>query len=228
MGSLRPHYALNQDDRLLSFNEAVRYLRDNGEPERCYCPGCNREVHISLQTGSFIHNTSRPCKPESYIHNLGVINLLQRFNSDDKSLRIGIKRKVLCRDSKTCPFYSGTYSCWGEEVKRYDLKKLYTRCDYPSGGLDFTVDLVLSDDEGKKPPLYILIRTDYLVPLTLPPDVLLVEIAVRTEEAAERLRNEDIIEGGERVHCLFYGPWKRKGGLSYGPLCEREKRLRTL
>lgn len=126
-------------------------------------------------------------------------------------------------ESKTCPFYSGTYSCWGEEVKRYDLKKLYTRCDYPSGGLDFTADLVFLDDEGKKPPLYILIRTDYLAPLTLPPDVLLVEIAVRTEDEAMDLRNKEIIEGGDRVHCLFYGPWKRKGGLSYRPLCERKK-----
>lgn len=108
-------------------------------------------------------------------------------------------------------------------MNRYDLKKLYSHCDYPSDGLDFTADLVLTDDEGKKPPLYFLIQTDYLAPLTLSPDVLLVEIAVKTEDETMELWNEAISEGGMQVHCLFYGPWKRKGGLSYEPLCVLEK-----
>jgi hypothetical protein len=42
-------------------------------------------------------------------------------------------------------------------------------------------DLVLHDGKGTMPPVYLQIRTDYLAPLVLPSDVLLIEIAVKDE-----------------------------------------------
>ena len=71
------------------------------------------------------------------------------------------------------------------------------------------------------PPVYLQIRTDYLAPLVLPPDVLLIEIVVKDEYEAVILGEEDIIEGGDKVHCQFLGPWKRQGGVSSRRLCER-------
>ena len=127
----------------------------------------------------------------------------------------------MCREYKSYLFYRGDYGCSGDDIVRYDLKNTHDTCDYPSGGLDFTADLVLLDSAGKKPSVYIQVRTDYLAPLTLPPDVLMIEVAVSDEEAAVRLRNEAIIECGDMVHCQFLGPWKRRGGLSSGPLCEK-------
>ena len=108
-------------------------------------------------------------------------------------------------------------------MKRYDLKTILPLCDYPSGGLEGTAHLVLYDGAGKgiRPPVYIQVRTDYLAPLELPPDVLLLKVAVKDEEEAKLLGAEDIIEGGDKVHCQFLGPWKRRGGLSSGPLCEK-------
>ncbi len=221
MTPLRQYYALNTDDRLLHYDEAVRVLRAQGEPERYYCPGCSREVHISLQTGSFIHNTSRHCQHKTYIHNLAVQIFHDRFNNETRDFMIGTKRRVLCWEYKSCPFYTGSYECWDDDIVRYDLKKIYDHCDYPSGGLNFTADLMLYDGKGKLPPVYIVIRTDYLAPLDLPPDVLLIEIAVSDEERVELLGSEAILEGGDRVHCLYYGPWKRQGGVSSRRLCER-------
>ena len=104
---------------------------------------------------------------------------------------------------------------------RFDLKKIYDRCDYPSGALAFTADMLLFSSSGTMPPVYLQIRTDYLAPLDLPPDVLLIEIAVKDEYEAVILGEEDIIEGGDKVHCQFLGPWKRRGGLSSGPLCKK-------
>ena len=130
MASIRQHYALTSNDRILSFDESVRYLRDSSEEERCYCPGCNREVHLSLSAHSFIHNTSQCCNYESYIRILEVLMLHERFKNRTKDFMIGTKRKVLCRKYKTCQFYSGSYDCWGEEMKRYNLKKIYDTCDY--------------------------------------------------------------------------------------------------
>ena len=221
MTPLRQHYSLTADDRLLHYDEAVRILRAQGEPDRYYCPGCNREVHISLNTRSFIHNTSRRCMPEIYIHNLAVHVLHSRFYDKAKDLTIGTKRTVLCRESKTCPFYSGGYECWGDDIVRYGLKKIYDICDYASDGPDFHADLVILDSTGKKPPVYLLVRTDYLAPLNLPPDVLLIEIAVKDEFSAVALSREAFLEGGEKVNCQFYGPWKRRGGVSERALCEK-------
>ena len=61
---------------------------------------------------------------------------------------------------------------------RFDLKKIYDRCDFPSGELDFTADMVLFSSSGTMPPVYLLIRTDYLAPLDLPSGVLLIEGSV--------------------------------------------------
>ena len=205
----RLRYALLDDDRLIHISEAVGVLRAKGEAERYYCPGCSREVSIDIPTSSFKHNSGRRCTYESYVHNLAVLMLKKRFDGGD--FRIGIKKMVQCREYKTCPFFRGGYECWGTEVKLYDLKTILPLCDYPSGGLDFTADLVLMDGagKGKRPPVYIQVRTDYLAPLTLPPDILLIEVAVKDEEEAMRLGTEDIIEGGDEVHCQFLGPWKR-------------------
>lgn len=222
MTPLNQHYALSDDDRLLHYDEAARILRAQGEPERFFCPGCNRDVHINLTTQSFIHNTNRRCKPETYVHNLAVHMLHSRFYDKAKDFTIGTKRTVLCRESKTCPFYSGGYECWGDDTVRFDLKRIYDICDYPSDSLDFHADLVLLDSSGKKQPLYLLVRTDYLAPLDLPPDLLLIEVAVKDEFSAVALSREAVSEGGERVNCRFYGPWKRRGGLSSRPLCEKK------
>ena len=218
----RLHYALLDDDRLIHISEAVAVLRVKGVAERYYCPGCSREVFMDIPSASFKHNSGQSCTYESYVHNLAVLMLKERFD-DGGTFGIGIKKMVQCRESKTCPFFRSGYDCWGEEVKRYDLKTILPQCDYPSGGLDFTADLVLYDGagKGKRPPVYLQIRTDYLAPLTLPPDVLLIEVTVKDEEEAVILRTEVIIEGGDKVHCLYYGPWKRRGGFSSGPLCER-------
>ena len=223
MPPLRQHYALDTDDRLVRYDEAVRILREQGEPERYYCPGCNREVHISLTTKSFIHNTSRHCVNETYIHNLAVQMLRARFDDGSRDFMIGTKRNVLCKDFRTCSFYTGGYECRGEDIVRFDLKKVYDRCDFPSGNLSFPADLVLHDNAGKMPSVYILIRTDYLAPLDLPPDVLLIEIAVKDEHAVELLSGDPILECGDKVHCLYYGPWKRRGSVSSRKLCEKDR-----
>ena len=221
MTPFRQHYALDTDDRLVRYDEAVRILREQGEPERYYCPGCNREVHISLSAQSFIHNTSRRCAHETYLSNLSVQMLRARFDDGNRDFMIGTKRNVLCKDFRTCPFYTGGYECRGVDIVCFDLKKIYDRCDYPSGELDFSADLVLFSSSGTMPPVYLQIRTDYLAPLDLPPDVLLIEIAVSDERAVELLSMEPILEGGDSVHCLFRGPWKRQGGVSSRRLCEK-------
>ena len=82
-------------------------------------------------------------------------------------------------------------------------------------------DLVLHDGKGTTPSVYLQIRTDYLAPLDLPSDVLLTEIAVKEDYEAVILGEEDIIEGDDKVRYQFRDPWKRRGGLSSGPLCER-------
>lgn len=223
MTPLRQHYALDTDDRLVRYDDAVRILREQGESERYYCPGCNREVHISLSTRSFIHNTSRRCADEVYLRNLSVQMLRARFDDENRDFMIGTKRNVLCKDFRTCPFYAGGLECRGEDIVRFDLKKIYDRCDYPSGELDFMADLVLHDGKRTMPPVYLQIRTDYLAPLDLPPDVLLIEIAVKDERAVELLSMEPILEGGDMVHCQFLGPWKRQGGVSSRRLCGKER-----
>lgn len=130
---------------------------------------------------------------------------------------------MLCREYRTCRFYTGVYECRGEDVVRFDLKKICDRCDYPPDNLGFATDLVLYSSAGTVQTVYILVRTDYLAPLVLPPDVLLIEIAVNDERSVELLSKEPILEGGERVHGLYYGPWKRRGGASSRRLCEKEQ-----
>lgn len=217
-------YALDGEDRLVTIDEAVARLVATGETGRLYCPGCNRGVTASVDgVARFVHS-SRNCQEEFYLRQLARYRLKERFDSG-KPFVIGTVQHVLCREYRSCRFYIDG-SCRGTDTREYDLHKVYDRCEFhlePSP----IADLVLEDSKGKRPPMYLYFRTNILDGLKWPPDILVIDMPLRNEAEIEAYVREPILEpemNGSRhyeVFPRFWGPFKRRGGLSSVPLCNK-------
>lgn len=236
----RYSYALDENDNLIHINTLYRQLRLNGELGRFFCPGCNREMRACLPQDEnkrikyFAHDSKGGCGEQTYLHQLGKIMLKAKFDSD-KPFEIGVQRPVKCCEEKRCPFFDPD-KCSAIEPKTYNLKVPYDCCSIeeqipsrtdPSGY--FQADLLLSDNQGKHPPMLLEVAVTHFVGEKKAKDGhLIIEIPVKKEEHIERYIDNPIIEKSsierEAVPMpVFYGPFKRPVGIS--PKCLNKKCL---
>ena len=217
-------YALDGEDRLVTIDEAVARLVVTGETGRLYCPGCCRGVRASVDgVARFVH-TRHSCQEETYLRQLARYRLKERFDSGEQFI-IGTIRNVLCREYRSCRFYVDG-SCRGNDTKEYDLHRVYDRCEFHLEQSP-VADLVLKDSRGEKPPMYLYVRTNILDGVTWPPDILVIDMPVRSEAEVDAYVRGPILEPDMHsprryeVFPRFWGPFKRQGGVSVTPLCEK-------
>ena len=220
-------WALDGNDRLIHIDTVLREARDSGEFGTFHCPGCGKQMNAALGDSNrhyFAHYASkRGCGTETYLHGLMKLRLKEKFDSGEP-LVISILRPTVCKDYRTCPFFSRDVCC-NPEHRDYDLSKIYDTCSLeervqsPENPDEWYVaDILLSHSAGKRPPMLLEVKVTHEIgEQKASSGLLVVEMFVRSEEDVnffvkgpiKEMETRPLPSSKGELRAHFQGPFKR-------------------
>ena len=198
MATIKYHYALDENDRLVSIKQA--YLERN-EGHTYHCVGCGAGMIARLgevRNWHFAHRGDEAhCGTETYLHQLAKRRVKEIFEKGP-SFEVGYYRDVKCSDFGTCPF-AKKEDCHTYKLETFDLKAFYDTCQEEQTVGDYIADLLLTNSSKlNREPVLIEIQVSHKSTLQKRNSGLrIIEIRLRTEEDIDTLLSAPIVENPE-------------------------------
>ena len=198
MSTVKYHYALDENDRLVSIKQA--YLERN-EGHTYHCLGCGAGMIARLgevRTWHFAHRGDEDrCGTETYLHQLAKRRIKEQFEKES-SFMVGYYRDVNCTDIGACPF-AKEEECHTYKLETFDLKAFYDTCQEEHAVGDFIADLLLTNSsKPDREPVLIEIQVSHKnTPQKRDSGLRIIEIRLRTEEDIDSLLSAPIVENPE-------------------------------
>lgn len=198
MATVKYHYALDENDRLVSIKQA--YLECN-EGHTYHCLGCGAGMIARLgevRTWHFAHRGDEDhCGTETYLHQLAKRRIKEQFEKES-SFMVGYYRDVKCSDMGACPF-AKEEECHTYRLETFDLKAFYDTCQGEQHIGDYIADLLLtSSSKPDREPVLIEIQVSHKsTPQKRDSGLRIIEIRLRTEEDIDSLLSAPIVENPE-------------------------------
>ena len=126
------------------------------------CISCGRDLiarigdqtKIHSKAPHFAHKQNCACNSETYLHKLGKMLFMERFNSGEPINIICPTYKV-CPDRETCKLYQKEV-CREEEFDKFNIRKWYDKCTEEKEYNGFVADLLLeSTTHPEREPIFI-------------------------------------------------------------------------
>ncbi len=203
MTTVKYHYALDENNRLVSIKQA--YLERN-EGHTYHCLGCGSSMIARLgevRSWHFAHRGDEDhCGTETYLHQLAKRRIKEKFQKES-SFMVGYYRGVKCSDMGTCPF-AKEEECRIDKLEEFDLKTYYDTCQEEQPVGDYIADLLLTNSsKPDREPVLIEIQVSHKsTPQKKNSGLHIIEIRLRTEDDIDTLLSSPIVENPEAV----YGP----------------------
>lgn len=153
------------------------------------CLSCGGELIAKIgapgkartKSSHFAHKHICECNKESYLHKLGKILFLKRFESGDP-INICVPTIKVCPERNSCPLHD-TNKCRIEKEKPFDLKKYYDKCTEEKEHDGFRADLLLENSKDKNiRPIFIeIVYTHRCAPQKIESNNKIIEIDVHDE-----------------------------------------------
>lgn len=198
MATVKYHYALDENDRLVSIKQA--YLERN-ESHTYHCLGCGAGMISRLgevRTWHFAHRGDEDhCGTETYLHQLAKRRVKEKFEKEP-SFEVGYYRVVNCSDMGTCPFAKED-ECHIYKLETFDLKDFYDICQEEQAVGEYIADLLLTNSsKPDREPVLIEIQVSHKSTHQKRDSGLrIIEIRLRTEEDLDTLLSAPIVENPE-------------------------------
>lgn len=195
MAGVKYHYALDEQDHLVSIKQA--YLERN-EAHTYHCIGCSAGMIARLgevRKWHFAHRGDEAhCGTETYLHQLAKKQIREKFEKDSTFL-VGFYRDVKCSDLGTCPF-AKEKECHVRKLKVFDLKEFYDTCQEEQPIGDYIADLLLTNStKPDREPILIEVQVSHKsTPQKRNSGLRIIEIRLRTEEDIDTLLSAPIVE----------------------------------
>ena len=152
MATITYQYGIDEAGKCIHISE-VDSATHRGRVFRCLSCGGELIAKISdtekahTKSSHFAHKHICECNKESYLHKLGKLLFLKRFESEEP-IKICVPIIKVCPDRNSCPLHD-TNKCRIDGEKPIDLRKYYDKCTEEKEHDGFRADLLL--ENSKKP-----------------------------------------------------------------------------
>lgn len=156
MSDITCRYAYDENHNVVDINDVTK---ENRKWHQYFCMGCGKELVAKLGEHNRHHFAHRvklegsECSKETYLHKLGKY-LFQKWFETNSAFRIALGQECRCSEGDNCPLFSES-KCRDFGNISYDLKKYYTICTPEKKYDGYVADLLLEDEAGKYPPVFI-------------------------------------------------------------------------
>lgn len=193
---------------------------ENRRDYKYTCPYCKKELRPRLGAKNrhcFAHRKGESCELDRYIHTTAERLLKEKWDRDEP-FEICMNVKSECVYIRNCIFYRRhNKGCVSEEMKTFDLKKQYNRCEVEKKYGDFIPDLCLYDDTGHHDPIFIEIWSKHKnSDAKASSKHKIIEIRLRTVAEMEELPKHPITES-ESVTFSHFKTLSKKPAKDDGP-----------
>ncbi|MBP5332913.1 MAG: hypothetical protein J6Y66_01940 [Bacteroidales bacterium] len=195
MAGVKYHYALDENNRLLSIKQA--YL-ERQEGHTYHCIGCGAEMIARLgevRNWHFSHRSGEAhCGTETYLHKLAKRRIKEKFDKGD-SFKVGYYREVKCSDLSNCPFAIND-TCKVHKLETFDLKSFYDTCQEEKEVEGYVADLLITNSQKpERGPVLIEVQVSHKSTAGKRLSGLrILEVRIREEEDIDKLLSAPIVE----------------------------------
>lgn len=194
MSSVKYHYALDEQDRLVCIDD-VSIEDRQAHSYHCLNCGAGMIPRIKVRSRHFAHRGDEDnCGNETYLHKLAKRLIKEKFDREG-AFEVGYYREVKCSDQDTCPF-AKPEECHEWKLDTFDLKQFYDTCIEEQSVDDYIADLLLtSSEKPNREPVLIEIQVSHKsTDQKLLSGLRIIEIRIKTEEDIKSLLSSPIVE----------------------------------
>lgn len=195
MSSVKYHYALDEQDRLVCIDDVS--IEDR-QAHSYHCLNCGAGMIPRMgkvRSRHFAHRGDDDnCGNETYLHKLAKRRIKEKFDREGP-FEVGYYREVKCSDQDTCPF-AKPEECHEWKLDTFDLKQFYDTCIEEQSVDDYIADLLLtSSEKPNREPVLIEIQVSHKsTDQKLQSGLRIIEIRIKTEEGIKALLSSPIVE----------------------------------
>lgn len=195
MSSVKYHYALDEQDRLVCIDDVS--IEDR-QAHSYHCLNCGAGMIPRMgkvRSRHFAHRGDEDnCGNETYLHKLAKRLIKEKFDREG-AFEVGYYRDVKCLDQDTCPF-AKQEECHEWKLDTFDLKQFYDTCIEEQSVDDYIADLLLtSSEKPNREPVLIEIQVSHKsTDQKLQSGLRIIEIRIKTEEDIKSLLSSPIVE----------------------------------